>query len=181
MKTHRLKAMGVVAAVVVMLVVPAHARSRTQSMLAIKSQSAIYEASTGMVKFRIVFNRPPDFFTADDFDRQADSFQYFVGSATLPQVPTNFDSIIRGEEIHSTGLIPIRNAFPPDPLATSGWGTIRGEVTFTLHGRVLRFSAPLSMLTDRVGLSVLPYQLEVYEFGSWTGVTIIDFIRLTTS
>ncbi len=178
MKTHRLAGVWVAAAVAVMLLLPARAGSTTQSTLAVKSQSAIYKPSTGMVAFRIVFNRHPDFFTADEFDRQADSFQYFiVGDASLPY-PENFDSIIRGEEIHSTGLIPIRNAFPPDPLATSGWGTIRGEVTFTLHGRVLRFSAPLSMLTDRVGLSVLPYQLEVYEFGSWNGIEIIDSIRL---
>jgi hypothetical protein len=40
------------------------------------------------------------------------------------------------------------------------------------HGPVLRFSAPLSWLTDQTGLSVIPYQLEAYEFGVWNGVTI---------
>ena len=174
----KVKLIGAVAAAVVALVVALPSVLAASSALAIKSQSARYQSSTGMVKFRIVFNRAPDFSTSDAYGNQADSFQYFVGDASSPQVPAHFDSIIRGEEIHSIGRIPIRNAVPPDPLSTSGWGTIRGEVPFTLHGRVLRFSAPLSMLTDRVALASLPYQLEAYEFGSWNGVTILGHIRL---
>jgi hypothetical protein len=179
MKWHRFLITGFAAAVLLALFVPIQAAvGAQQSALTIKSQSAIYKRHTGMVAFRIVFNRPPDFRAADEFNRQADSFQYFVGS-TLPQEPQIFDSIIGGEEIHSAGLIPIRNAFPPDPQAASGgWGTIRAEGPFTLHGCVLKFSAPLRSLTDRTNLSVLPYQLEAYEFGAWNGVTIIDYIRL---
>jgi hypothetical protein len=41
---------------------------------------------------------------------------------------------------------------------------------------VLRFSAPLSLVTDRTDLGVLPYMLETYEFGVWTGVHIVDYI-----
>jgi len=160
------------------LLVPVQAVAAKQSTLAIKSQSAIYKPSAGVVAFRIVFNRPPDFSTTDELGRQADSFQYFVGS-DLPQNALIFDSIIRGDEIHSTGLITIRNAFPADPLPSSGgWGTIRAQVPFTLRGSVLQFSVPLSVLTDRTDVSVIPYQLEGYEFGSWNGVTIIDYIHV---
>jgi hypothetical protein len=178
MKRHPLFVLGIGVAMAFALIalIPSQAVASPQSTLAIRSQLAIYNPSTGLVTFRIVFNRSPDFFRTDELGRQADSFQYFVGS-DVPVEPPLLDSIIRGEEIHSTGLIPIRNAFPPDPTPGSGgWGTIRGEVPFTLHGPVLSFSAPLSLLTDRTGLSVLPYILEAYEFGIWNGVDIVDHI-----
>ena len=87
-------------------------------------------------------------------------------------------SIVRGGEIHSTGLIRIRNnSLVPDPTSGSGgWGTVRGEVSFNLRGPELRFSAPLSFVTDRTGVDVLPYMLETYEFGIRTGVHVVDYI-----
>ena len=97
--------------------------------------------------FRIVFNRSPDFFTADDLGRQADDFQYYVGS-DVPVAPWLYDSIVRGGEIHSTGLIH------------RYFGSRR--------------RSGLSQIgTD---LDVLPYLLETYEFGVWTGVHIVDYI-----
>jgi hypothetical protein len=177
MKGHSLHVLGIgVAMAFALVALPSQAVASPQSTLAIQSQVAIYNPSTGVVTFRIVFNRFPDFFTTDEVGRQADSFQYFVGS-DVPVDPQFLDSIIRGEEIHSTGMIPIRNAFPPDPTPGSGgWGTIRGEVPFTLHGPVLSFAAPLSLLTDRTGLDILPYILEAYEFGIWNGADIVDDI-----
>lgn len=175
--TGKLQLLGIGAAVVLAVVVPSHAVARTPNTLAIRSQSAIYNPSTGRVTFRIVFNRSPDFSTADDLGRQADEFQYYVGS-DVPVAPWLYDSIVRGGEIHSSGLIRIRNnSLVPDPTPGSGgWGTVRGEVSFDLRGPVLRFSAPLAFLTDRTDLDVLPYMLETYEFGIWTGVHVVDYI-----
>lgn len=162
---------------VLALIVPSQAVASTQSTLGIRSQSAIYKPSTGRVTFRIVFNRSPDFFTADEFGRQADEFQYYVGS-DVPVAPWLYDSIVRGGEIDSTGLIRIRNnALVPDPAQGSGgWGTVRAAVSFDLRGPVLQFSAPLSAVTDRTDPDVVPYMLETYQFGAWTGVHIVDYI-----
>jgi len=162
---------------VLALVVPSQTVASPPSTLAIRSQSAIYNSSTGRVTFRIVFNRAPDFFTADEFGRQADEFQYYVGS-DVPVAPWLYDSIVRGGEIHSTGLIRTRNnSLVPDPAPGSGgWGTVRAEVPFELHGPQLRFSEPLSVVTDRTDLDVLPYMLETYQFGIGTGVHVVDYI-----
>jgi hypothetical protein len=161
---------------VLAIVAPSHAVASQPSTLAIRSQSAMYSPSTGRVTFRIVFNRAPDFLAADELGRQADDFQYFVGS-DVPEAPWLYDSIVRGGEIHSTGLIRIRNnALVPDPAPGSGgWGSVRGEVPFDLHGPVLRFSAPLSVVTDRADPGVVPYMLETYESGV-TGAHTVGYI-----
>ncbi len=135
------------------------------------SQYAIYSPRTGAVTFRVVFNRAPDFFATDSFGRQADSFQYFiVGNASLPY-PQNYDSIIRGEEIHSRiSTIPIRNAVPTDASdpGGGGWGTIRGLEPYQLRGATLTFSAPLSVISNRRDAANITYSLQTYVFGGET-------------
>ena len=135
---------------------------------AIVSESATYIPSTGEVSFHIVFSQRPDFFTTDEFNRPANSFQYFiVGDSSLP-FPETFDSVIRGDEIRfADGLAAIRNAMPPDDdkLRSGGWGTIRGEVPYSLHGPVLRFSVPLQLISDHAAPGAIAYGLESYEFG----------------
>jgi hypothetical protein len=132
-------------------------------------ESAVYNAETGNVDFTVEFDRPPKFRKADEFGRPADSFQYFIfGDATLPY-PQNFDAIIRGDELELDGsrVLPIRNSAPPDPdPAAGGWGTIRATVHFKLHGRVLTFSAALSVLNDHSTDGRFTYVLETYNFGS---------------
>jgi hypothetical protein len=144
------------------------ADSQAQEDFGIVTQHAIYRPASGKVTFILVFNRRPDFFTTDEFGRPANSFQYFiVGDESLP-FPENFDSIIRGDEIHAnSGLIPIRDAFPPDDNDphSGGWGTVRGEVSFRTHGRVLMFSVPLDLMSDQSGATHVQYHLETYQFG----------------
>src|SRR5437764_8433854 len=78
-----------------------------QGAFLVISQSAIFKPDTGMVTFNVEFNQSPDFDTVDQFNRQSNSFQYYViGDPTLPY-PMLFDSIIRGPEISPEGL-PIR-------------------------------------------------------------------------
>ena len=129
------------------------------------------------VLFTINFNRAPDFFTVDEFDRQADSFQYYVeADGEFPifrgsPYYSELESIIRGEEIHVAGDIRIRDVFSVGPSEpnSGGWGNIRGSVPYSLDGTVLKFSAPLQFIGDSDGL--FSYRLELYEFGGWNGLT----------
>jgi len=169
--------LGIGAALVLAALVPSYAGAARSTALAVRSESATYSHSTGVVTFRITFNRAPDFTTVDELGRQADEFQYFVGSAE-PEPPWLYDSVIRGAEIHSSGFVRIRNnALVPDPDPESGgWGTVRGDASFDLRGPALRFSAPLSVVTDRTDLDTLPYMLETYQFGELTGHTVDSIV-----
>ncbi|MEH1790612.1 MAG: hypothetical protein V7L23_34885 [Nostoc sp.] len=142
-----------------------------QAALFVESESAVVNLDAKEVLFTINFNRAPDFFTVDEFDRQADSFQYFIDpSGELPifrppSIYSNLSSIIRGEEIHVGGDIPIRDVFSVGPSEpnSGGWGKIRGSVPYSLDGTVLKFSAPLQFIGDSDGL--FSYQLLLTEFG----------------
>jgi len=173
----RLAVLGVGAALVLAAFAPGYAGATRSTALTVRSESATYQRSTGLVTFRITFNRAPDFTTTDDLGHQADEFQYFVGSAE-PEAPWLYDSVIRGGEIHSSGLVRIRNnALVPDPSPDSGgWGTVRGDASFDLHGPMLRFSAPLSVATDRTDSDVVPYMLETYQFGEQTSHTVDSIV-----
>lgn len=149
-----------------------------QAELFIESESAVVNIDTKEVLFTIDFNRVPDFFSVDEFGRQADSFQYFINidgkfpvfSETSPFY-ASLETIIRGEEINVGGDVRIRNVFPigSEEPNSGGWGNIRGSVPYTLDGTVLKFSAPLQLVGDSDGL--FSYALELYEFGAWNGIT----------
>jgi len=136
--------------------------------LQVVKQSAVYDPATGLVRFRLTFDRRPNFVDTDEFGRRADQFQYYVvGDATLDH-PYKYDAIIRIESpaFESSQLI-IRNAAPSssDP-ESGGWGTIRATVSYRLHGRTLIFSAPLSALSDHSADGTFAYELETYRYGS---------------
>jgi hypothetical protein len=160
-----------VVVVTIALVALATPATATQDIgFTIVSQSAHYDAQKASVTFTVVFNEDPNFLATDLYGRQQDSFQYFiVGDASL-HYPANYDSIIRGAEIHVTRTsIRIRNAYPPDGSDpdSGGWGTSRGTAVFALHGRVLRFSTPLRLISDHPDQETIPYQLESYRFGAF--------------
>jgi hypothetical protein len=122
--------------------------------------------------------RGPDFFTTNEYGRQADSFQYYVdadgGFPIFKGVEfyySNLESIIRGDEIHLGGNVRICNTFPPDPELSSsgGWGKIRGSVPYTLSGNLLSLLVPLQLIGDSDGK--FSYQLMWGEYGaqSWGG------------
>jgi hypothetical protein len=143
------------------------------SSAGIASQSAIYNPLTGEVAFTLVFDQQPDFFSTDAPGRQADSFQYFiVGDPTLPY-PSRYDSLIRGDELHSTiDQIPIRDAVT---------GALRGSVPYSLTGAALSFSAPLSLISDHTDAGTIQYVVETYEFGAFTGGAIGEVALLTNN
>jgi hypothetical protein len=144
--------------------------SSAQAQFEFVSQSAIYNPVTQEVYFTVEFSQPPDFFTVDEFGRQAHSFQYFiVGDRTLPY-PERYDAIVRAEEIHLSGdVIRIRRARPsvPDPEA-GGWGELVGEVPFAVDGTTLTFAAPLAMLSEHSTDGRFDYELMSVEFGAMT-------------
>ncbi|MEH2139003.1 hypothetical protein [Nostoc sp.] len=148
-----------------------------QAVLLVESESAVVNLDAKEVLFTIDFNRVPDFFALDQFGGQADSFQYFIDpSGELPifrppSAYSNLSSIIRGEEIHVSGDVRIRDVFSVGPSEpnSGGWGKIRGSVPYSLDGTVLKFSAPLQFIGDSDGL--FSYRLELYEFGRWNGLT----------
>ncbi|MBW4672562.1 MAG: hypothetical protein KME52_00480 [Desmonostoc geniculatum HA4340-LM1] len=148
-----------------------------QAELFAESESAVVNLDTQEVLFTINFNRVPDFLSVDEYNTQADSFQYFIDpDGELPifgisPAYSNLKSIIRGEEIHVGGDVRIRDVFPVGSSEpnSGGWGSIRGSVPYTLDGTLLKFSAPLQFIGDSDGL--FSYALELYEFGSWNGIT----------
>jgi hypothetical protein len=147
-----------------------------EAALLVLSQSAEVNLDSSSVLFQIEFNREPDFFTTDEYDRQADAFQYFIeADGGFPIFRgtdiyySNLESLITGWQIHLGGDVPIRNALPPDPDLSSsgGWGSIRGSVPYTLSGNVFSFLVPLQLIGDSDGK--FSYRLEWYEYGGVGG------------
>jgi hypothetical protein len=147
-----------------------------EAALLVLSQSAEVNLANNSVLFQIEFNRAPDFFTTDEYDRQADAFQYFIDAdGGFPIFKgtdiyySNLESLIRGSEIHLAGDVRIRNALPPDPDLSSsgGWGSIRGSVPYTLSGNVFSLLVPLELIGDTDGK--FSYQLMWTEYGGAGG------------
>ena len=89
---------------------------------AIDSYSTSYDHSTSTITWTIRFTAKPDFQTADEFNRQANSFQILVPD----------EEVVRGEEIHCVGDIPIRRVSPAvDEPCSGGWGRVVTEVPYT--------------------------------------------------
>jgi hypothetical protein len=147
-----------------------------EAALLVLSQSAEVNLANNSVLFQIEFNRVPDFFTTDEYGRQADSFQYYIDAdGGFPIFKgtdiyySNLESIIRGSEISLAGDVRIRNALPPDPDLSSsgGWGSIRGSVPYTLSGNVFSLLVPLELIGDTDGK--FSYQLMWTEYGAMQG------------
>jgi hypothetical protein len=146
-----------------------------EAALMVLSQSAEVNLDSKSVLFQIEFNRAPDFFTTDEYDRQADAFQYYIdadGDLSLFSGGisySNLETLIRGGEIHLGGDVRIRNLFPPDPDLSSsgGWGSIRGSVPYTLSGNVVSLLVPLQFIGDSDGK--FSYALMWTEYGGAGG------------
>lgn len=141
-----------------------------QAALTVQSESVITDIDNGQVLFKIDFNQIPDFFTVDEFNRQANTFQYFIGKddtvPVLTNFPNNLNTIIRGGEINVANDIRIRDALPLDSggVNSGGWGQIRGSIPYKLDGTRMEFSAPLQLINDSDGL--FNYNLLLTEFGA---------------
>jgi hypothetical protein len=114
------------------------------------SQSVSVDPALADATFTLDFPHPPDFVTVDSHGRTADSFQYDIAGDPAPGEPAldNLTAIIRGDEIHSTGMLHVRAAFPPDlsDPNSGGWGSIADTVPFNVNGNQVTFTVPLSDL-----------------------------------
>src|SRR5690348_16945239 len=95
---------------------PSGAIGEAGSPLEIVNQSVRIDAGQGSAGFELQFNRKPDFYSIDSFGRPADSFQVEVnpdwaGDAKDLQLGFGqFRDVIRGDEIHTSGQLLIRDA-----------------------------------------------------------------------
>jgi hypothetical protein len=124
-----------------------------------------------VVSWQIDWTSPPDFQTADQYNRQADSFQIYTFAAPVPVGGTfryfeDFTSVIRGEELHTWGTLAVRALVPIDPdiSLSGGWGTLRELDPITLTGRTLTFQTSLASLN--VPTSTFGYGIETFHYGS---------------
>jgi hypothetical protein len=112
-------------------------------------QSAEVNLGAGTATLSLSFNHPPDFTSLDAAGRPVDSFQVEVDGTWRPGQPPlqELTAIIRGDEIHFAGTLPIRAPSPPvdDPHA-GGWGAIIDSIPFKTSGKQVEFTAPLADL-----------------------------------
>jgi len=131
--------------------------------------------------FRVSFNQPPDFFSADELGRPANGFQFFYDSSPVDdEVGFAGDSvvIIRGVEIRVDNDIPIRDSLNPSgeefPNA-EGWGQTRGAVDYELDGATLSFTTNWELLNETDDL--FGYRLFALQDGDLTSeVTFLSHI-----
>lgn len=128
--------------------------------------------------FRIQFDRGIDLFSVDSQNRQADSFQFWVDSvapnpiertydALLGRMPAGTQTVIASGRVWETNQLDVIEVLPadsPEPRDAGGWGTISGNVDYTLtDGGLVSFTVPLSLLRDTDGLFY--YEWQCYEYG----------------
>lgn len=114
------------------------------------AQSVVVNESAGDATFTLDFGHEPRLHTLDAKGDPVDSFQYEIAADPAPgEAPlANLTAIVRGSEIGTGDVIPIRLASPPDAAdaAAGGWGPVVGTVPFELEGSQLSFTAPLQLL-----------------------------------
>ena len=142
--------------------------------LLIDSQSVTVDMGNQEALFTLVFNRIPDFYTVDEYGRQADGFQYYIDFDCNPiqqgvkfQGASSAETIVRGGEIYAYDQIPFRDESGTSSDPTSGgWGEIRALVPYQLDGAALTFTASLEEIGDLDGQ--FGYALHLCEYGATT-------------
>ena len=149
---------------------------------AIASFSSSVDLNSMAVKFDLIFESAPNFYTIDSFGRQKDAFQLYVNSNNLPvefntffraaqgEVIRDDLTIVRGGEINVNSDIRVREVVANydsslDPTS-GGWGPIVGSELFVLNDTELTLILPLSFLKDSDGLFY--YYLQTLSFGGGT-------------
>lgn len=143
----------------------------SQGPLRVVSRTVDVDKAAEVVRFEVVYDRAPDFQTVDAEGRPADSFQFHLDTATGNQgilgiSPYPWEAIVRGDEIHLKGDLPVRDhtKSPSSDPASGGWGPVVGSVAYSLSGERMTFDVPFSMLSTPDG--VLAHSLEVYRYGT---------------
>ena len=145
-------------------------KSPAQAAFALQGGYITDVDASGDINFTLQFSRTPDFFTCDQYGRQADAFQFYIATTTnVPAFypPRPYASLIRGGEIQYGNGLVIRNDGPPDDSdpSSGGWGSVRGYVPFSLSGDILMFSVPADILNVQ---GPFAYSLLLTSFGAAT-------------
>ena len=141
----------ILAAALVLVFVTREARGG----LALLQQSVDVNAAAQTATFSLSFDHAPNFASLDAAGHPVDSFQVEVDGTWRPgqQPLQELTAIIRGDEIHFDGTLPIRAASPPvaDPHA-GGWGAIVDSIPVKTSGKQVEFTAPLADLGATSGV-----------------------------
>lgn len=106
----------------------------------------------------------PDFHTVDGFDRQVDSFQFYISDNPATARPmASPDYLIRGDEIHSINAVDVCTTRPFGSGCPGGWGVPMGNIAFSLSGTDLNFEVLLSTIGGGSGFS---YDLLTFKNGA---------------
>jgi hypothetical protein len=152
------------AAVIGGMVVSA-AVSTARADFLLESQSVSIDNKSHLVDFSLTFNQSPDFATQDTLG-PADSFQIDFNGNFDPHSTTAFrnslTAVVRGDEIHIAGDIPIRSLNGTGGANSGGFGPVVGSVPFNLIGDTVTFSVP----TKDLGYTGHSYQYEAISFAN---------------
>lgn len=148
------------------------------SDFALLDQSVHVDPVRRVARFHLVFTRPPDFLSTDEFDRPANSFQFEINPAftggnreLLRDGVGDVQTVVRGDELRFTGgkLLRIRTTRgdpDPDPAA-GGWGEMRGAVPIRLKQNQLDFAADFDTLKED-GDGLFAYRVFTTQHGETT-------------
>ncbi len=115
----------------------------------LESQSVAIDNKTHLADFSLTFNQPPDFNTLGSVG-PINSFQIDFNGNYNPHNAATFRNsltgIVRGDEIHTAGDIPIRALNGDGGPSSGGFGPVVGSVPFNLIGDTVTFSVPTADL-----------------------------------
>jgi hypothetical protein len=141
------------------------------SPLQIVNSTVVLNQGEKTAAFDLQFNHTPDFYTLDSAGRVEDSFQYFINpdwtgnTQDLQLAFGQFRDVVRGDEIHTSGKLLIRDAtIPANPDPTSGgWGPVIAAEPFHVNGDNLTFAASFNDL--RAPKGTFSYEVYTTHFG----------------
>lgn len=144
---------------------PSPTLTQTSIPISLVAHFVVYHPPTDSFRFRLEFNRPPDFFTVDARGRQRHSFQFLINSPA-DVYPRRFETVVRGGEIYqSVDELRVRDAEgdDPDPIS-DGWGPIVDEVSYSVDYKTLSFEVSRETLAPNIDIGFIVYHLEIREF-----------------
>jgi len=166
---------------------PARAESPPDILTPV-SYATNVDLAAQIATFAIRFDRAPDFFTLDEFERPADQFQFWTDTVSLDPIQSTYAGILGTgplgtQMMVTTTAIPVNNQLSyvwpqlitdPGPKDPGGWGSIEAYAGYTLVGDTVSFDVPLALLRAPDGHFNYAFQTARYGLGgavSYFGVS----------
>jgi hypothetical protein len=146
------------------------------------SYSTTIDLDAGIATFAIHFDRTPEFFTVDEFNRLADQFQLWTDTVAINPFQSTYAGILGTGPLGTQMMVtmsdvPVSNllnfVWPqlltyPGPKDPAGWGSVEGQAGYTLApDNTLSFDVPLALLHAPDGH--FNYLFQIYRNGAWSG------------